>query len=165
MGCSSCLCLLSWAEPLAVPQPITHPKAKDKNSPSIWEWSELIELEWIVFVELMNLWINETKQWMNSINERNAAPSSNSCAASPSTFSLFCRPAIAPSKIKIKVEWWAALLLQQINETFSFDLVDSARERKTNKSKSTFFIHLWEWRLIGLVFLSLINSFPPEEEE
>ena len=33
MGCSSCLCLLSWAEPLAVPPPITHPKAKDKNSP------------------------------------------------------------------------------------------------------------------------------------
>ena len=53
---------------------------------------------------------------MKSINERHdetkqaVNQAAHGCAASPTTFSFFCRPAQAPSKRKIKVDWFFCFL-------------------------------------------------------
>ena len=56
------------------------------------------------------------------------------------------------------LKWKSCLhfIHQQSKHFWIVDWIE-VRERKTNKPNQPFFIHLWEWRLIGLVFLSLIK--------
>ena len=67
-----------------------------------------------------------------------------------------------PTKLKLILILLAAftssaLLLHQINQTFWFDLIDSAAGREKKWNQINLFIHSKEWRLIDFTFLSLIN--------
>ena len=109
-----------------------------------WSWRIERECRWSKPIQKINS-LSEEKWiycWMALPAPSNGAPSSNSCAASPTTLSFFCRPAEAPSKRKKRVDWLGCLALPSTNERFSICWMEWAAGEEKKSIK-------WSWK--GLV--------------
>ena len=96
--------------------------------------------------------------------EWSGPPRGSRPAASPTTFSFFCRPAEAPSKRKIKVDWLScapALLLNNSINNLNW-IADGAagEEKKTNPINHSSFIYENEdwWVCLFFSLINLISS-------